>query len=94
MELVGAAERRRDFRKEFEEAGRDRVRSDLMYRRYPAEKSREARVWLEQQDAEDWQKGHVTQEKVSLLRNKTLLKFVPYIGGGALILFSLARWLH
>lgn len=85
---------KRDFRKEFTQVGRDQVRSDLMYGRYDKDKAREARVWLEQTDAEAWQKGHVTRDKEPLLRNKKLLKAVPFVGAGALVIFTLARWLH
>jgi hypothetical protein len=91
MEPVRA---KRDFRKEFMELGREQVRSDLLYRRYSGEKAIAARIWLEQADALDWQNSHVPRDKKSLLRNEKLLKAIPYIGAGALILFTLARWLR
>ena len=93
-ENMEPARAKADFRKEFVDLGRAQVRSNLMLGRYSGEKVVAARIWLEQADALDWQKGHVTRDKKSLLRNEKLLKAVPIIGAGALILFTVARWLH
>ena len=55
-----------DYRKEFEELGREGVRSELLFRRFPREKEAEARLWLERADAAAWQKGRGDSPRRSL----------------------------
>ena len=80
-----------DFRKEFKEMGRERVRSDLMYGRMSTEKQRAARMWLEQADAENWQRQHAGQATKSLMQNELIKKYLPYVGAGIFLVFALSR---
>ncbi len=85
----------KDFRKEFEELGRERVRSDLLFGRLPPEKRTAARLWVEQADAESWQKGRGDKpRRKSLMQSETIKKWLPYLGGAAILLFALARMLR
>jgi hypothetical protein len=83
---------KRDFAKEFEAMGRDKVRSDLMLGKFPPEKRVAARLWVEQADAESWQ---ATRKDVgprkSVFRNPKIMKILPYLGGIAMLGFALAR---
>jgi hypothetical protein len=47
----------RDYRPEFKELGADKVRSELLLRRWDAEKLAAARLWVENADAHNWVAG-------------------------------------
>ena len=80
-----------EFRKEFKEMGRERVRSELTHGRMSTEKQRAARMWLEQADAEDWQRQPAGQTTKSLMQNAMIKKYLPYIGAGIFLVFALSR---
>jgi hypothetical protein len=44
----------KDYKPEFKALGVDRVRSELLARRWDKEKLSAARVWVENQDAQNW----------------------------------------
>lgn len=44
----------KDYKPEFKELGVDRVRSELLARRWDKEKLAAARLWVENQDAQQW----------------------------------------
>jgi hypothetical protein len=44
----------KDYKPEFKQLGVDRVRSELLARRWDKEKLAAARLWVENQDAQNW----------------------------------------
>jgi hypothetical protein len=44
----------KDYKPEFKELGVDRMRSELLARRWDKEKLAAARLWVENQDAHNW----------------------------------------
>jgi hypothetical protein len=89
LESTGGA---KDFRGEFREMGAKQVRSDLMMGRFIPEKRAAARLWLEQQDAADWQTQHATPVvRTSWLRSDFVKKWGPVLAGIAIAGFMLAR---
>ena len=83
-----------NFVKEFEEMGRDRVRSDLMLGRFSGAKRTEARVWLERADAADWQAKRAPDARPSLMSNEKIKKMIPYLAGAAFLILALSRLVH
>jgi hypothetical protein len=84
----------KDFVKEFEEMGTDRVRSDLMLGRFTGTKRSEARVWLERTDAANWQAKRKPDARPSLMSNQAIKKAIPYLAGAAFLILALSRLAH
>jgi len=84
----------REFRKEFDEMGTERVRSDLMFGRFSPEKRAEARLWLETADAANWQKKRSPNARPSLMSNQAIKKALPYLGAAAFLILALSRLAH
>lgn len=51
---TGPLPKGKDYRAEFRELGVDKVRTELMQRRWEPEKLSAARVWVENQDNSSW----------------------------------------
>jgi hypothetical protein len=80
---------------EFAELGSARVRSEVMLGRYPPDKRRAARAWLERHDVAAWQ-SRASPEKGGLGRfrgNRRLWAIVSGLIFGAFALFGLLRQL-
>jgi hypothetical protein len=86
----------RDYKPEFRELGVEKVRSELLMRRWDPEKLSAARVWVEKEDAQRWLAGRGDQ--APRVRKKGIPKWLLYIGiafgitFAAVRLFRTLRW--
>src|SRR5262245_51805596 len=91
---MGVADQPR-WKAEFAELGRERVRSEVMLGRWPADKRSYARHWLERQDVEAWQARAATGKStggLSKLRlNRKLWAVMSGVLFGGFALYRLLR---
>jgi hypothetical protein len=86
----------RDYKPEFKELGLEKVRSELLMRRWDPEKLSAARVWVENQDAQRWLAGR--GDEPPKVRKKGIPKWLIYVGAAlgfafvAVRLFKTMRW--
>src|SRR5690349_12173362 len=92
--MAGPQERAR-WTAEFDEIGRDRVRSEVLLGRWPADKRSHARQWLERQDVQAWQAraetGTGTRGLSKLRVNRWVLGTISGIVFGGFAIFRLLR---
>jgi hypothetical protein len=92
--MAGPRERER-WTAEFDEIGRDRVRSEVMLGRWPPDKRSHARQWLERQDVSAWQARVATGGSTGGLSkfrvNRWVLAAISGIGFGGFALFRILR---
>jgi hypothetical protein len=86
----------KDYKAQFKELGVERVRSELLMRRWDPEKLAAARVWVENADAQRWAAGR--GDTPPKLRSKTVRKWTMYIvlafgmAYAAVRIFRSLRW--
>ena len=80
----------KDYKPEFKELGLEKVRSELLMRRWGPEKLSAARVWVENQDAQRWLAAR-GDEPPRMLRTKELRKWAMYIVGAIGVAYAAAR---
>jgi hypothetical protein len=83
-----ADEKSEKWHAEFREAGIDKVRGELLARRWPKEKLSAARQWVESEDARAWQAARGPGEGPPLRRNR---KWIGYVVGAAGFAFMAVR---
>ena len=85
------------WKAEFEDLGRERVRSEVMLGRWPADKRKYARQWLERQDVEAWQaradSGGGSGGLSKLRINRRLLGLISGVLFGGFALYRVLRQL-
>jgi hypothetical protein len=87
--------RPKDYNEEFIELGLDKVRSELLMRRWDADKLAAARVWVENKDTQRWvaQRGDAPpSDKKKLFRKYGLYIVIAF--GFAYTLTRIYRSLH
>ena len=72
----------KDFKPEFEALGLDRVRHQVMMRRWDADKLAAARIWVESQDAQSWLAGRSDGPPASADRKKQTRRWIIYVATG------------
>jgi hypothetical protein len=79
----------RDYKPEFKQLGLEKVRSELLMRRWEPEKLSAARVWVESQDAQRWlaERG----DEAPKVRKKGVPKWLLYVGAAIGLAFVLGR---
>ena len=79
----------RDYKPEFKQLGLEKVRSELLMRRWEPEKLSAARVWVENQDAQRWlaERG----DEAPKVRKKGVPKWLLYVGAAIGLAFVLGR---
>ncbi len=86
------------WNREFEEAGADKVRGDLMLGRFDKEKTVAARRWLELSDTRNWRKaappGAPRGSFIQAIIDKRNAKVWGYVIAGGLLAFGVARLLR
>jgi hypothetical protein len=80
----------KDYKPEFRELGLEKVRSELLMRRWDPEKLAAARIWVENQDTQQWLAGR-GDEPPRMLRTKELRKWAMYIVSAIGVAYAAAR---
>jgi hypothetical protein len=73
---------------EFKVAGIDKVRNELMLRRWPKDKIATARQWVEREDARNWQAARGPGTGTFVKRNK---RWISYVIGAIGLAFAAIR---
>jgi hypothetical protein len=81
--------RPKDFTEEFVELGLDKVRSELLMRRWDADKLAAARVWVENKDTQRWAAGR--GDALPVDKKKWLRKYGLYIVIAFGVAYALTR---
>lgn len=80
----------RDYKPEFQQLGLEKVRSELLMRRWEPEKLSAARVWVESQDAQRWLAGR--GDEPPKVRKKGVPKWLLYLGAAMGLAFVLGQF--
>jgi len=85
----GARQSREEWRREFNELGRDAVRAELLGSRWDREKKAAARIWIETADALAWQSRNPhgdggSPSLILRLRSARWWKYVGPMAGAAM----------
>jgi hypothetical protein len=81
----------KDYRPEFKELGLEKVRSELLMRRWEPEKLAAARLWVETQDTQRWAAGR--GDEPPKVRKKGVPKWLIYVGAAFGVAFVASRLL-
>jgi hypothetical protein len=79
----------KDYKPEFTELGIDRVRSELLTRRWDKEKLAAARLWVENKDAHKWASAH--KDDVPRTGPKPFRKYAVYIATALGVAYACVR---
>jgi hypothetical protein len=83
-----ADDKRASWLTEFKAAGVEKVRSELLLRRWPRDKMAAAREWVEREDNKRWQAQRGPGEGAPVKRNR---KWMGYVVGAAGLAFAAVR---
>ena len=83
-----ADDKRERWLGEFKEAGAEKIRGELLLRRWPKDKLSAAREWVEREDAKNWQAARRPGDASPIRRNR---KWMGYVIGAAGIAFAAVR---
>jgi hypothetical protein len=81
--------RQKDYTSEFGDLGLEKVRSELLMRRWEADKLAAARLWVEKQDTKHWLAGRGDAAPVD--KKKWLRKYGLYIALAFGLAYGLTR---
>jgi hypothetical protein len=79
----------KDYKPEFKELGVDRVRSELLTRRWDKDKLSAARLWVENQDAHKWLSSHSAEPPRT--GPKPFRKYAVYIATALGVAYAFVR---
>lgn len=80
----------KDYKPEFAALGLEKVRTELLLRRWDPEKLAAARIWVENQDTQQWL-AERSDAPPRMLRTKELRKWAMYVVSAIGVAYAAAR---